>query len=67
MQAADDTRTAKHKLLDLMLAQRSGHNLASLVTQLREAGRTHREITWTIHELTGEQITEQSLLNWGVL
>jgi len=67
MQAADDTRTAKHKLLDLMLTERTGHNLAQLVSESREAGRTYREITWTIRELTGEQITEQSLLNWGVL
>jgi hypothetical protein len=67
MQAADDTRTAKHKLLDLMLTERTGHDLAHLITESREAGRTYRQICWTIRDVTGEQVTEQSLLNWGVL
>lgn len=64
-----DTRTPKHRLLDVLIAQKLGkrHTLASHVDKLRAAGTPRRKIPGAIEELTGEDVTEQSLINWGLL
>ncbi len=64
-----DTRTPKHRLLDVLIAQKLGerHTLASHVEKLRAAGIPRRKIPGAIEELTGEDVTEQSLINWGLL
>lgn len=64
-----DTRTPKHRLLDVLIAQKLGqrHDLAGYIDKLRSAGTPRRKIPGAIEELTGEDVTEQSLINWGLL
>lgn len=64
-----DTRTPKHRLLDVLIAQKLGksHDLASYIDKLRSSGTPRRKIPGAIEQLTGEDVTEQSLINWGLL
>jgi hypothetical protein len=62
-----EMKTAKHQLLDLLLQAAVKADLATYVAEQRAAGITGRHISYAIRDLTGETITEQSLINWGVL
>jgi hypothetical protein len=66
MAPPDTTRTAKHKLLDNVLATNCGTTLAPYVATQRAAGASWRTIAADITGITGEDIDDQTLINWFV-
>lgn len=57
-------RTAKHKLLDSIMAERAGSDLATYVTGQRAAGQSWRKIAAAVAGITGEDITDMTLIDW---
>lgn len=57
-------RTAKHKLLDSIMAERAGSDLATYVTGQRADGQSWRKIAAAVAALTGEDITDMTLIDW---
>ncbi len=62
-----DSRTSKHRLLDVLMVAKTGHDLARYITDRKAAGDSQRLICRGIVDLTGEDVTEQTLANWGLL
>ena len=57
-------RTAKHKLLDSIMAERAGSDLAAYVAGQRADGQSWRKIAAAVAGLTGEDITDVTLIDW---
>ena len=60
-----DTRTTKHQLIDVHMVAKTGRDLAHYVAARRADGQSWRLIARSVTELTGVDIAEQSLLDWG--
>jgi hypothetical protein len=59
-----DLRTAKHKLLDRLMIDQSGHDLEHYVREQRLAGASWRRITTAVTAATGVSVTDQTLNEW---
>lgn len=59
-----DLRTAKHKLLDQLMVENSGHDLRHYVSTHRSVGTSWRRIAAGVIGLTGVDVTDQTLIDW---
>lgn len=62
--ASTDARTAKHQLIDQIMADKSGYDLAHYVTTERAAGRSWRRIASAVTRLTDIDIADVTLIDW---
>lgn len=60
------TRTPKHQLIDVHMVAKTGKDLAAYVSARRADGVSWRVIARSVHDLTGVDVAEQSLLDWGL-
>lgn len=64
MAPTDTARTAKHKLLDTLLATSRGTTLSAYVAAQRSDGVSWRRIAAAVTGFTGEDIADVTLIDW---
>jgi len=59
-----DTRTPKHRLVDLAMQTAGGSTLSKFVANARSEGVSWRHIAADVSRITGEDVAPQSLFEW---
>jgi len=62
--ASTDARTAKHQLIDEIMVERTGQDLAHYVTTERATGTSWRRIATAVHRLTDVDVTDVTIIGW---
>lgn len=62
--ASTDARTAKHQLIDEIMVDKTGHDLAHYVTTERGTGTSWRRIASAVQRLTDVDVTDVTIMGW---